>query len=315
MATYATVVVRGEDERQAERTAAAVRAVFDRVERAMSNWSPDSELSRLNRDAASGPYRIQDEGLASCVERALGGAAATGGAFDPTVGPLMTLWGFRPRAPRVPEDPEIAEAMTRVGARRVTYDPATRTIRFARDGMEIDLGGIAKGCALDEARRAVSGVEVDLDLGGQWAFQGGGRRRTGIADPFARDRSLGEVAADPADSIATSSDSENHFEAGGKSYGHVMDPRTGRPAATDVVQATVLDPSATTAEVLGKALMVVGSANAGALLRSFPKARAILVVREGERLAVLASPALSGRLSLVPDGRFAADSPRMLTPP
>jgi thiamine biosynthesis lipoprotein len=192
----------------------------------------------------------------------------------------------------------------------VSYDPTTRTIRFERDGMEIDLGGIAKGCALDAARREIGDVEADLDLGGQWAFRGGAARVTGIADPLARDATLGDVTADASDSVATSSDSENHFEAGGKSYGHVMDPRTGHPAESGVIQATVLDPSATKAEILGKALMVAGVAHAPALLRSFPGSRAILVAREGDRLVVYASPSLALRLR--PDGRVTADSPRML---
>jgi thiamine biosynthesis lipoprotein len=195
----------------------------------------------------------------------------------------------------------------------VTYDRATRTIRFERPGMEIDLGGIAKGCALDTARRAIRGVEADLDLGGQWAFVGGAARPTGIADPFAREKTLGEVVANATDSVATSSDSENHFDVDGKTYGHVMDPRTGRPATSDVIQATVLDPSATTAEVLGKALMVGGTAEAPALLRAFPTARAVLVAQEGERLVVYASPSLTLRVR--PDGRFAPDSPRMLPLP
>ena len=98
-------------------------------------------------------------------------------------------------------------------------------------------------------------------------------------------------------------------------YGHVMDPRTGRPARTDVIQATAIDPSATTAEVLGKALMVAGSAGAPAILRRFPTARAVLVVRDGERLAVLASEGLRDGLKLAADGRFAPDSPRMLALP
>ena len=102
MGTYATVVVRGTGDAEGTRAAETTRAVFDRVEATMSNWSPASELSRLNREAGRGPYRIDDPGLASCVEAALRGAEETGGAFDPTVGPLMTLWGFRPKAPRVP---------------------------------------------------------------------------------------------------------------------------------------------------------------------------------------------------------------------
>ena len=315
MATYATVVVRTDDPAEATRVVERTREVFDRVATTMSNWSDDSELTRMNRAAGRGPYVIEDEGLAACVAAALDGAERTGGAFDPTVGALMTAWGFRPKAPRVPSDGEIAAALERVGIARVRFDPEARTIRFDRDGLEIDLGGIAKGCALDEARRAIGVVDADLDLGGQWAFRGGHPRVTGIADPEARDRTIGTVEADPGDSIATSSASENHFEVAGVRYGHVMDPRTGRPVATDVIQATAIDPSARTAEILGKALMVAGTAGAPEILARFPTARAVLVVRDGERLAVLTSPSLRGRLTLTADGRFTPDSPRMLAPP
>lgn len=315
MGTYATVVVRTDDPRVAERAVERTRAVFDRVATTMSNWSEDSELTRMNRAAGRGAYAIEDAGLAACVEAALEGAARTGGTFDPTVGALMTAWGFRPKAPRVPTDTELAAARERVGASRVRYDAAARTIAFDRDGLEIDLGGIAKGCALDEARRALGEAEADLDLGGQWAFHGGSRRVTDIADPEARDRSIGTVEVEPGDSIATSSASESRFEIGGVTYGHVMDPRTGRPSASDVLQATAIDPSATDAEILGKALMVAGSANALSILRRFPSARVVLVVREGERLAVVASARLQGRLKLGADGRFAPDSPRMLALP
>ena len=318
MGTYATVVVRTEDPRAADRAVERTRAVLDRVATTMSNWSEESELTRMNRAAGRAAYAIEDAGLAACVQAALDGAERTGGAFDPTVGALMTTWGFRPRAPRLPSDAEIASALERVGATRVHFDARGRTIRFDRDGLEIDLGGIAKGCALDTARREVAAtggrLELDLDLGGQWAFLGGERRATGIADPEARDRTIGTVTVGPEDSIATSSASENHFEVAGVRYGHVMDPRTGRPAQTDVIQATAIDPSATTAEVLGKALMVAGSAGAPAILRRFPTARAVLVVREGERLAVLTSEDLRDELKLAADGRFSPDSPRMIAP-
>ena len=319
MGTYATVVVRTDDPAAAERARERARSVLDHVATTMSNWSESSELTRMNRAAAHGAYAIEDEGLAACVAAALEGAERTGGAFDPTVGALMTAWGFRPKSPRVPSEAEIASALDRVGVRRVHFDPAARTIRFDRDGLEIDLGGIAKGCALDTARRDVAAagtrLELDLDLGGQWAFFGGDRRVTGIADPEARDRTIGTVEVGPADSIATSSASENHFEIAGVRYGHVMDPRTGRPAHTDVIQATAIDPSATTAEVLGKALMVAGSAGAPAILSHFPTARAVLVVRDGEGLALLASASLRDGLKLVADGRFTPDSPRMLALP
>ena len=321
MGTYARVAVEGGSAATRERAIEAARRAFDDVNASMSNWSETSALSRVNRDARTGTARVDDPDLAACLAASLDAADATGGAFDPTVGPLMTLWGFRPRRPRVPADDEIAAALAHVGRSRVVYDRSARALRFGDPGMEIDLGGIAKGCALDiaAARVRAAGLAVTLDLGGGLMSIGSKRGSTFlIADPGSEARTAVAVVTATGDvSVQSSSDAENRFESGGRSYGHVMDARTGRPAETDVLQATALHASATTTDLLSTALFVAGSRGAPAILERYPGAEAILIVRETSGLAMLASASLAGRLSIEPSARsrFTPDSPRFALPP
>ncbi|HEX4823664.1 MAG TPA: FAD:protein FMN transferase [Candidatus Polarisedimenticolaceae bacterium] len=319
MGTFARATVTDPDPAAAERAVARVRETFGTVDAAMSNWTEESELSRLNREAGRGTYRIADANLAACVAAALDGAARTGGLFDPTVGPLMTLWGFRPKTPRVPGDAAIAEAMARVGAARVRFDRAAASVRFEREGMEIDLGGIAKGCALDAARRAIVAPRRFglLDLGGGLAFFGeppGHVVDVDLRDPRDPEASCGEARLPPGITASTSSDLENRNVIGGVVYGHIMDPRTGRPAVTAVVQATAFHTEATISEILSKALFIGGLDGAPAVLRAYPDAEAVLIVAEGDLLAVVASRSLQGRLTLTRPLGFTPDSPRFTLP-
>jgi len=325
MGTYARVAAEGGSRAARERAIDAARLAFDGVDASMSNWSETSALSRVNREARHGAARVDDAGLAACLAASLDAADATGGAFDPTVGPLMTLWGFRPRRPRVPADDEIAAALAHVGRSRVAYDRSARTLRFEDPGMEIDLGGIAKGCALDVAAARIpraageAALAVTLDLGGgMLAIGAKGGSTFLIADPESAERAPVAAVTAPRDSsVASSSDAENRFESGGRLYGHIMDARTGRPAVTDVLQATALHPSATTTDLLSTALFVAGSRGAPGILDRYPGAEAILIVREPGGLAMIASASLEGRLSIEPSARsrFTAGSPRFALPP
>ncbi|HZN55232.1 MAG TPA: FAD:protein FMN transferase [Candidatus Polarisedimenticolaceae bacterium] len=324
MGTYARVAVSGGPADARERAIAIARAAFDEVNASMSNWSETSELARVNREARSGTARVDDAELAACLAAALDAAEATGGAFDPTVGPLMTLWGFRPRRPRVPTDEEIERALAHVGSARVVHDRDARAIRFEDAGMELDLGGIAKGCALDLAAARLRGERgtglraITLDLGGGMMALDGRGAAIGLADPEDAERGTLATIRLPGDrGVATSSDAENRFESDGIRYGHLMDARTGRPAATDVLQATAVHPAGTTSDLLSTALFVAGSRGAAEILRRYPGAEAVLIVREGGRLAMIASASLSGRLSLAASARerFTPDSPRFTLPP
>lgn len=272
MGTFATVSVRGP-----EGAADAVREVFDRVDRTMSNWNPRSDLSRLNDAARAGAVPIEDPDLLACLARAFEAARGTDGAFDPTVGPLMTVWGYRPGPRRTPPPEEIETALAAVGFERVLFDRGT--IRFAAPAMEIDLGGIAKGCALDLARERVlaeGATSALLDLGGNLMAVGrppsGRLWEIGVKDPRDARRLAGVVAIEEG-SVSTSGNYENP--------GHLMDPRTGRSAVTDVLAATVVAPSGAQADALSTALCVAGSAAAPGILERFPGARAVLFLKDG----------------------------------
>lgn len=285
---------------------AIVRQAFDAIDRSMSNWSASSSLSIANAAARKGEFRVEDEDLAACLGTALDAARRSGGAYDPTVGPAITLWGFRPWNPRVPPDDAIRETAARIGWEKVRWDPATRSLRFENPGMEIDLGGIAKGYALDVARGrlAAAGVrDALIDLGGNLLVMGGPPEQeswlVGLKDPEVEGEVLGVVALSDR-TVSTSGNYENAFRRGGETYGHLMDPKTARPAVTDVVSATAITPGGADGDALSTALAVAGSARAGELLAAWPGAEAILVVRESGRIRVLASRSLEGRIVLDP---------------
>ena len=272
MGTFATVSVAGP-----ERAADAAREAFDRVDRTMSNWNPASDLSRLNEAARRGAAPIEDPDLLACVALAFQAARGTDGAFDPTVGPLMTLWGFRPRAARAPTPEEVEATLASVGYGKVTLDRGT--IRFDAPGMEIDLGGIAKGCALDLARERVlsaGATSALLDLGGNLMAVGrppaGRFWEIGVKDPRDPARLAG-VLEIPEGSVSTSGSYENP--------GHLMDPRTGRSAQTDVLAATVVAPSGAWADALSTALCIAGSRRAEGILARFGDAKALLFLTDG----------------------------------
>ena len=152
MACVYSVVVYGPD---AAALASAAEQAFDevdRIDRLMSHYRPESPLSRLNREAASGPVAVEPELLAFLAE-CLRYSRESGGAFDITVGPLMKAWGFFGGEGRLPEDAEVAAAGAKVGYRHVVLDRDRATVAFDQPGVELDLGGIAKGYAVDRAAK------------------------------------------------------------------------------------------------------------------------------------------------------------------
>jgi thiamine biosynthesis lipoprotein len=235
----------------------------DRIDRLMSHYKVDSELSRINRDAASAPVTVEPE-LFDFIADAMRYNRDTDGAFDITVGPLMRAWGFFRGDGRLPSDEELAAAQRHVGAAHVTLDTAARTISFDAPGVELDLGGIAKGYAVDRAVSILKQNGVVAAL-----VSAGGSTIYGLGAPPGRD-AWDVTLQDPIDArksaltvqlknraLSVAGSSEKSFEADGVRYSHIMDPRTGRPVQ-GMLTVAVLTSTGTAGDALDDALFVLG---------------------------------------------------------
>jgi thiamine biosynthesis lipoprotein len=238
----------------------AVQAAFDearRLDDLLSNYKPASEWSEVNRFAAQRPVSVSPELfqlLSACVQF----SRASEGAFDITVGPLMKVWGFYKGTGRLPHRAEVAAALQKVGYRHIVLDRAAQTVRFDRDGVQIDPGGVGKGYAVDRMVDVLKakGIQIALVAGSASSIYGLGAPpteargwRVQIRDP--RDsRKIVAEAYLKNQSMSTSGSYEKFFRAEGKLYSHLMDPRTGFPAqgvsSVSVVAPRTLDSEAWT---------------------------------------------------------------------
>ena len=243
----------------------ALDAAFDeiaRLEGILSDYRDDSELSRFNHHAAPAPFPCSAD-LYDFLAVSARLSALTGGAFDPTVAPLIQVWDLRGSG-RIPSDQELGDARRRVGMPLLTLDSASRSARFGRAGMALDPGAIGKGYALDAAARVLRARGVTtalLDFGGQvlalGAPPGAEAWTVEIAHPLHREQPALTLRLRDA-SASTSGNSARGVRAGGRLLGHIVDPRTGRPTET-TGSVTVVAPGATEADALSTALLVMGA--------------------------------------------------------
>jgi thiamine biosynthesis lipoprotein len=260
----------------------------DRIDRLMSHYQDGSTVSRLNREGARGPIAVEPE-FFDFIARAMQYHRDSAGAFDITVGPLMKAWGFFRGEGRVPSDDELASARRRVGSAHVTLNAAARTIAFDEPGVEIDLGGIAKGYAVDRVAALLAERNVVAAL-----ISAGGSSIYGLGAP--PDRRAWEVAIqDPVDTrkaaltvhlkdraLSVAGNSEKSFEAGGTTYSHIMDPRTGRPVQ-GLLSVAVLAASAMAGDALDNAFFVLGPDGSRPYLQRLPGTEAIFFLPTATR--------------------------------
>ncbi len=260
----------------------------DRIDRLMSHYKADSALSRINRAAARSPVTVEPE-LFDFIADAMRYHLDSGGAFDITVGPLMKAWGFFRGDGRMPADDELISARLRVGGSHVILNPLERTIAFDDAGVELDLGGIAKGYAVDRVVRLLKQQKIAAAL-----ISAGGSTVYGLRAP--PDRDGWDVAIqDPIDprqtaltvrlkdrALSMSGSSEKRFESGGVSYSHIMDPRTGRPAQ-GVLSVAVLANTGTAGDALDNAFFVLGPEGSQSYLKQLPDTEAVFFLPEPKR--------------------------------
>jgi thiamine biosynthesis lipoprotein len=281
---------------------------IDRLEAQLTVYRDNSEVSTLNRRAGLTPVPVE-EGLFDLLDLARRLHQETQGAFDVSVGALIKAWGFYRRSGRVPSAEERAEVLFRTGMAYVVLDAETRTVHFRRPGVEINLGSIGKGYALDRAAdvlRSHHGISSGLLHGGHSSVYALGSNpgddrgwRVAICHPWERERRLAVVRLRDR-ALATSAATFQHLEYNGRKLGHILDPRTGWPAE-GVASASVLAPTAALADALATAFFILGFEPARAYCAGHPDVGAVLLP-EGKR----ARPVVLG----VPARDIDLDSPR-----
>jgi thiamine biosynthesis lipoprotein len=269
-------------------TEAALDAMdlIEHLEAQLSWFRDTSELTRINRQAATSPVIVEPRFFQLLCE-AMSLSEQTHGAFDITAAPLWKLWGFHRREGKVPAEADIQQALLRTGSRQIQLEPEARTIRFAQGGVEINLGAIGKGYALDRCGEQLvsAGVDDFLIHGGQSSMLARGSRAgmseaapswtVALRHPLKPDQRLAEIhLRDRA--LGTSGSGNQFFHFGGKRYGHVLDPRTGQPADA-LLSATVLATTAAQADALATAFFVMGLDASIEFCQSRPEIGALLV--------------------------------------
>jgi len=289
------------DQTAADEAFGAVFAEFDRLDRMMSVWKPDSDVVRLNQAAGEHPVSVSSETI-EVLERARTISELTGGTFDVTWGALSDLWKFdQDQDNTIPDPKEVKRRLPLINYRDLVVDRSARTAFLTRRGMRAHLGGIGKGYAVERSvaiLRARGLRDFMIQAGGDM-YVGGHRGdrpwRLGIQDPRGpHDASFGTVELSDA-TFSTSGDYERFFIKDGRRYHHIIDLTTGQPARASR-SVTIVAPSATLADGLSKAVFVLGAAEGMALIERVPDVEGVIVSANNE---VLVSKGLKSRFKLI----------------
>lgn len=271
-----------EDRAAGEDALDAVFAEMHRIDALMSHYKADSQLSRINREAGSGPVTVDRE-LALLIAKSLEYSEMSGGAFDITYASVGYLYNYREK--RHPSDAEIRAALPAVNWRHVAVDADASTVRFLAPGVRIDLGGIAKGYAVDRciALLVARGVaHARVTAGGDSRLLGDRRGRpwmVGIRHPDDAGRVVLRLPLEDT-AISTSGDYERFFDEDGVRYHHIIDPATGKSPHA-VRSVTVIGPDATLTEGLTKSLFILGPERGIALIDARDDVDAVIVASDG----------------------------------
>jgi len=287
--------------------AKASRAAFDRIQELdniMSDYKPGSELRQLCGKAGGPPVKVSED-LFRVLAVAKEVSTRSDGAFDITVGPVVRLWRRARRRHELPDPERLAAARDLVGYEKVRLDPQARTVQLLKPGMMLDLGGIAKGDAADQALMVLKGFGVtralvaaagDIAVGDPPPHRAGWRIEIAPLEPggrhLTRTTDNGERTASPTQNrfvplhnagISTSGDAEQHVEIEGVRYSHIIDPKTGM-ALTGRSSVTVVAPNGITADSYATAVSVLGPERGLKLIDSTPDAGALIMIGSGDTM-------------------------------
>ena len=291
MSTFGTVSLAHQEKMTVSNALTAAHEAIREVEKTCNIFDPESELAKLNATAADEPFAC-GELLWDVLTRARAFWKDSGGVFDVTIDPLMKLWGFHSNRETLPPAEEIAEAKRLTGLEKVLFDDKKHTVKFTVPGMSINLGGIAKGYALDRAADAVRELGVKtgwIEIGGNILAlpkkSGGGKYAAGIRNPFHKDDLLGKTALSDA-AISTSGNYERYVVIDGKQYTHIIDPATGLPVS-GMDSVTVIAPTGIASDAISTSIFIAGPDAVAAWTKKFPGLRVLIVRGPADKPEVL----------------------------
>lgn len=292
MGTVFAIYLYAENEAEAAMSSEAAFEEIQRLDETLSNYRCSSEISRINRLAPSSTVTTDPEVFA-LLQKCLEFSRRSDGAFDITVGPLMRAWGFFRGQGRYPTDDELSACQKNVGWEKIHIDLETRTVHFAVPELELDLGAIGKGYAVDRVVKVLQQIGVEralVDAGSSTlhalnAPPGKDGWTVRVPKPGVRSETISTVTL-CNESLSTSGSYEKFFELNGNRYCHVMDPRSGRPVQ-GVLQTCLIASDSTTTDALSNAMFVLGPEWAQHLLGTINQGRGLWVMgdRETQRRA------------------------------
>ena len=275
-------------------------AAFDeikRIEKLMDIHDPESEISRINRLASKESIKVSKE-IFMVLKKALKYSRLTSGAFDVSIRPLSTLWGGKGQLKEVPEIKEIEEKLLLVDYKNIILNERNQTLEFKRESMALDLGGIAKGYALDRAIKVLQGrgiKEALINAGGDIRVMGERVWKVGLQHPRKGKEVLAVIRLKDQ-AIATSGDYQRYFIKEGKRYHHVINPETGYPV-TECMSVTIIGPEAIPVDVLATGVFILGPEKGLELIESLKGVEGIIIDAQGR---VLSSSGLKEKLQISP---------------
>ncbi|MBT3296524.1 MAG: FAD:protein FMN transferase [Verrucomicrobia bacterium] len=304
MGTFASLTVSAPTAASLPANATLTRDTFEALNQSLSTYIASSDISRLNAAAGQDPIPVSPDTTAM-LALATRFSDLSGGAFDVTVLPLMQLWGFRNGQPPTALPDPVAVAATLPLVNYQSVEQGGGSAGLAQAGMQIDLGGIAKGYAVDRAFDLLQRTgqhNLLINLGGNMRALGRPEPsrpwRVGVRNPFNRSELLGTIDLPNGYAVATSGNYEKFVELDGTRYAHIMDPRNGRPVQ-GIAAVTILAPTAVAADALSTALFVVGLDGAPTILAHVPNTHA-LIVPDRHPIQIHLSPALAPRFTPLP---------------
>ncbi len=288
MGTFANIIAVADSPRTAKECIDAAINELNRIDSMMSSYDPDSQLSQINKNAFKEPVFLGPD-LSEVLSAAVAYSEKTGGAFDITVGPVVDLWRQAEKAKKNPSKKQLEAARSKVGYKKLQFSQFGGTLKFGVEGMRLDLGGIAKGYAIDLAVRAMQDTGAlggMVDVGGDIRCFGSPPESrdnwlVGLQDPAVEDGLLLVLKLNDM-AVATSGNYQRFVVVEGQKHSHILDPQTSS-SADKLTSVTIIAPKAIDADAFATAVSVMGVEKGLPLIESTPDTEAVVIPAENKK--------------------------------